>query len=85
MLTPNQQRFADIYKVKLVDAITKHPDEYGYPASEAEIVVSRMCAAIERGSFCNDSRAIRATCRALGIKSTYAAIKEFWNTPEEVQ
>lgn len=81
-LTNNQTKFIIEYTTQLEKAIMAYPDEYAYPISEVEIVVSRMAAAIERNSFNKDSRAIKATCKELGIKFTYAAIKEFWNAKE---
>lgn len=39
--------------------------------------LKRMRAAIERGNYIKDTDAFKRTCKALGIKHTYKAIKEF--------
>lgn len=81
-LTSNQARFAEAYQEALITAIEQHPDEYAYPVSEAQIVVSRMLAAIERNSFSTSGRAFPAACKALGIRYTRKAILAFWNEPD---
>jgi hypothetical protein len=69
--------FMVIYTKQLGIALQEHPDEYAYGAVELPKVLEWMRAAIIKGSFNKDSRAIKATCRALGIKHTYKAIGEF--------
>lgn len=49
---------------------------------DAEVVLERMTAAIQRGSFSKDSASIRATCRHFKIPHTYKAINAFiWDSP----
>jgi hypothetical protein len=76
MMTHEEQFFAE-YAKQLTLAIEQHPNEYGYPASEAPFVVARMRAAVNRGSFNKDGLGFKWTCKALGIKYTYAAINAF--------
>jgi hypothetical protein len=76
-LMTNPETFITTYREQLRIAIETHPEEYAYPVSELDFVVARMTAAIERGSFNKDSRAFRATCKVLGIKHTYQAIKAY--------
>ena len=73
----NRETFIRTYREKLADAVRDHPDEYVWPLSELDAVMGRMVAALDRRSFNKDSRAFRATCKALGIKHTYAAIREY--------
>lgn len=71
------EKWMQVFEAKLREAIQNHPDEYAYPLSEIEFVLHRMRGAFERGSYNKDSHAIKATCKHLGIKHTYAAIAEF--------
>lgn len=67
-------KFMETYRAELIKARAEHPAEYSWPDSKFETVLARMRAAFERGSFLNSGRAIKATCKALGIKNTYKAI-----------
>lgn len=73
----NLEKFMEVYAVELPKAITNYPEEYGYPVSEVPVVLGRMKAAFERGSYNHNSRAIKATCKALGIKYTRREIEAF--------
>lgn len=73
----NKEVFKDEYTVQLTAAVRDYPQEYAYNVNTVPDVVRRMMIAIERGSFNKDSRAIKATCRKLGIKPTYKAIAEY--------
>lgn len=70
----NRERFLTEYKSQLARAVVDFPAEYVWPISELEVVYGRMVAAFDRGSYSKDSRAFKATCKALGIKHTYSAI-----------
>jgi hypothetical protein len=74
--TANRAAFKNRYLIELQNAITKYPTEY-IPIEKSFEVAERMIAAIYRKSFNKDGLAIKATCKALGIKSTYQAINEF--------
>jgi hypothetical protein len=76
----NADRFFTEYRKQLENALRDYPQEYAFPASELPNVFERMRVAIENGSANKDSRAIKATCKMLGIKHTYTAIREYLAT-----
>ena len=69
--------FLRVYRRKLGEARDEHPNEYGWPVSELDVVYGRMVPAIDRGTFNKDSRTFRNTCRELGIQHTYKAIAAY--------
>ena len=81
----NLDKFFDIYRVKLHEAIVNDPATYGFrDGSEdehfrawADTVSARMKAASVAGTFNHDGPAFRATCKELGIKSTRKSILEY--------
>ena len=73
----NRVKFETTYRQQLEQAIKKYPEEYGYGVEEAGKVCVIMMDAIERGSYNKDSRAIKNTCKILGIRYTYTAIREY--------
>jgi hypothetical protein len=73
----NLQCFLDCYRENLKIALELFPEEYHWSFKDFDSVILKMNAAIERGSFNKDSRAIKATCKQLKINHTYKAIKEF--------
>lgn len=73
----SEAKFREAYELALRAACTEHPDEYAYPADEAPAVVDKMLRAIHENKFNHAGRALRATCKALGIKHTQTAIKAF--------
>lgn len=77
----NFELFISEYRKQLAAAIVEHPDEYRYPISELDAVMGRMSKAIASKSFNKDSRAFRATCKALKIKHTYRDIETFIGNP----
>lgn len=64
------------YEIELCRAVSEYPDEYMYGIEQVPDVIGRMRAAFIAGSYNKDSRAIKATCKAFGIKHTYTAIRE---------
>ena len=66
-------RFMAVYERHLRAAHTANPSEYCW----------RMRDAIARGSMSKDSPAFKATCKELGIKHTYTAIREYLAKPSE--
>ena len=72
----NREKFRAAYLEKLAEAHAKHPEEYAYPADGIPVVVDKMIIALAAGTARN-SNAIKAACRKVGIKSTYAAIKAY--------
>ena len=73
----NREKFLSEYNHQLALAVVQYPSEYAWEAGELAAVYGRMVAAFDRGSYNKDSRAFRETCKALGIKHTYTAIREF--------
>jgi hypothetical protein len=73
---PNRDLWDTTYADELRRAMAEHPDEY-VSTVPFITVYTRMLGAFDRGTYNKDSRAIRATCRRLGINHTYKAINEF--------
>ena len=65
------------YAKHLERAVKEYPEEYKWPLAVLPQQLGEMRAAIGRRAFVKDTRAMRATCRALGIKCTYRAIANF--------
>lgn len=78
-MTPNQQRFADLYRSNLHRVVVEQPQEYAFIADKVDEVADKMIAAIARGSANKDGYAFKMTCKALGIAHTYKAINAYWN------
>lgn len=73
----NFAAFVDVYSEELTKAHAANPVLYAFPASQLPAVITRMTAAIERGSFNHDSPTFKATAKRLGIKPTRTAIETF--------
>jgi hypothetical protein len=73
----NLDNFMVVYEKHMRAVHSERPEEYLYPASEIPIVLGKMRAAIERGSMNKNSLSFTRTCKELGIKHTYAAIKDY--------
>ncbi len=73
----NFDRFISEYERQLQTAIVKYPVEYGYPVTEVPTVVGKMKTAFIRKSYNKDGRAIKATCKVMGIGYTYRDIDTF--------
>jgi hypothetical protein len=71
------EKFIDVYLPLLRRAQTDYPKEYGTHPPPAEIVTERMHAAILNGTYSKDGRAMKATCKALGIPHNYRAIEAY--------
>lgn len=76
-------RFMAVYERHLRAAHTANPSEYRWPIETLPTVLGRMRDAIARGSMNKDSPAFKATCKELGIKHTYTAIREYLAKPSE--
>jgi hypothetical protein len=74
---PGFDRFVATYREQLAIAHEKFPEEYVWPAREIPFVAIRMENAIREGTFNKDGRAFKATCKLLGIKHTYTAIRAY--------
>lgn len=71
------KKFGDLYLEKLTVAVQSHPEEYHYGVEQVPNVHQRMMDAVYKGTFNKDSKAIKDTCKDLGIKHTYTAIREY--------
>jgi hypothetical protein len=72
------ERFAEVYTRRLAAEVAAHPEEYGYTVAEVPAVVGKMVAALAKGSANKEGRAIRGTCRELGIPYTYAGLRTYF-------
>lgn len=75
-----ENQFYNTYREELRRAIMEYPTEYAYSVDQSDQVCDRMILAFKSGSFNKDSRAIKATCKLLGIKHTYKAISNYFKT-----
>lgn len=71
------EKFMEVYSRALMWAVTDYPEEYPYGVHGVRKVVEGMREAIIEGSFNKEGRAFKRTCKELGIKHTYGAIKDF--------
>lgn len=68
--------FRALYLENLKKQIEKHPDQYRYPASQAEVVGDKMIAAFSKGPHTiNASPAWKAAAKKLGFTSQ----KKLWD------
>jgi len=83
----NQQRlnkFATAYENQLLKAITNFPNEYAFGPLAVPTVAAKMKAAFSAGSYNKDGRAVRETCKELGIKHTYLGINTYLTDPSDI-
>lgn len=73
------ETFVSFYGPALMKATEDYPEEYFYKGPDVAGVVSRMRAAFISGSYNHDGRAIKAACKAVGIKHTRTAMEAFFN------
>ena len=59
------------------NAIVGNTGITAWPSASVAQVADRMIAAITAKSYNKDGRAMKATCKRLGIKHTYTAINAF--------
>ncbi len=71
------ETFITEYAKQLANAVREYPTEYLYGLDEVPSVVSKIKAAIQRGTYNKDGQAFKWTCKALKIKHTYADIRHF--------
>jgi hypothetical protein len=76
-MTSGQQVFISIYRLELADSLRNNPDQYAWTLTDFDEVFTRMEQAIIKGTFNKDSDAFKRTCKKLGIKHTYKAIREY--------
>ena len=74
----NLPEFMKVYTEELQRIVEEYPDEYPWGGrTPVAHVAARMKDAMIVGSYNKDGRAFKATCKRLGIKYTYKAIREF--------
>lgn len=70
--------FMVVYEKHLTQCVAESPDRYSWVNKlTVRVVVERMRPAIIGGSFDKGSESFKRTCKELGIKHTYKAIKAF--------
>jgi hypothetical protein len=75
-----KQEFVDLYTNRLEQAVTEHPEDYGFPISKAPVIAFKMLKALERNSYNKESRALKMICKEMGVAYTYSAINAFFAT-----
>lgn len=73
----NFEKFVQIYTEELANAVRNYPGEYGWPIENVPVVAEKMAVAFKAKSYNKDGRAIKATCKRVGIPYTYKAINAF--------
>lgn len=69
--------FMAVYVDELTKAVQGYPEEYRFPVDYVPTVVMKMRVAFAQNSFNKDGRAIKGTCKRLGIPYTYKGIASF--------
>jgi len=78
----NAGKFLEVYTRRLTADVGKNPQDFGYVVAMVPAIAAKMVAAMAKGSAnVHDSRAIKGTCKELGIRHTIRAIKEYLNAP----
>jgi nitroreductase len=68
------------YRNCLIEARKERPDLYSWPENEASFVASQMMLAVKTkgiGTVDIGGPAWRKTCRALGLRTTYRALRAY--------
>lgn len=78
----NVERFRAAYTEKLTEAVRKYPEEYLYGEDKVPEVVEKMLRSLPSGAALVTD-AVKAAARAVGIKPTVKAIKEFLSERSE--
>ncbi len=69
--------FMEEYRKNLTLNLKNNPKNYAFSFEYIDTVLFRMRDAIIKGTFNKDSESLSQTCKTLGIKYTYKAIKEY--------
>ena len=80
MSQTNREKFLALYEPELRRRVEDEPDQYAFSVDKVPEVAKLMVAALKAGTANKDSAAIRCVCSKLGIKYTYAAIREYLNS-----
>jgi len=88
-MTPsNAATFLAAYTEELERAMREHPEDYGTtqrdntPEARAKFA-AHFVPGLASGKSSKDGRAVKATCRRLGIAHTYKAIAAYFATGTE--
>ena len=87
-MTTQLEKFCAEYRHQLEVAVRDHPKDYKFMGSfTVDQVADKMVEAFKAGTYNKDGRAIKATCKTLGIKHTYRDINAYFanmgiTTPE---
>ena len=71
------EQFSKIYADALMECVASYPSEYAYTVADVPRVAYKMSVAFGSGNYNKDSRAVKLTCKQLGIAHTYTAINAF--------
>ena len=74
--------FMATYRKKLIEAREKYPEVYDWAPNELDARCARLRRGIIDGTYLRSGHALRATCKALGIRCTYAAINVYCECPK---
>jgi len=81
----NAQVFFNTYAPILAAACNAPGARYVWPANEAQAVACRMVYSLATGGAMHDTPPIRATCKALNVRHTGKAIREYLGDTEQVR
>lgn len=69
--------FCSLYTEELGREHARKPDQYAWPVEDLPIVVTKMVAAIIKGSGNINSPALKRTCKRLKIKPSLRSIQAY--------
>lgn len=73
----NKEKFLEEYENQLRNYHSK--GEYYWNITELSAIAKKIVQGLANGTANKDGKAIKATCKALGINYTYKAIEEYLN------
>lgn len=80
MNTDKFQAFQDEFRKQMNKAAAENPARYGYPTPERiESIVITLSQAAQIGTVDKSGTAMQATMKALKIRNTYKALKEYFS------
>jgi hypothetical protein len=80
----NVGRFMVVYGRVLREMVEADPKAFAWPASQAPVVAENMGRAFLTKSYNHDGKAMKKTCKELGIKHTRKAMEAFFERGETV-
>lgn len=73
----NADRFIEVLTAQYVDLFKTEEYAYAAQTTTPEALAGKMTVSLARGAANKDGTGIKRTCKALGIKHTYQAIREY--------